>query len=53
MALTLLKVVHGQRCEFMSPKTASQKNCKYGSISIALEPILIPSLPKSLALVGR
>ncbi len=28
LALTLLKVVHGQCGEFMSPKSASQKNCK-------------------------
>jgi hypothetical protein len=53
MTLTPLEMIDRQTSKFVTPKSASEKHGKEGSIALALDPVAIWCLPESLALVGR
>lgn len=51
MTFTLLKAINLEISEFVSPKTASQKDGEQRTISLALHSFSIGCLPESLALI--
>jgi hypothetical protein len=51
MTFTLLEVINRESSEFVSPKTAGQKDGEQRTISLALHPFSIGCLPESFSLI--